>query len=206
MNRMTRLLPVACALSFAACGSTPAQNPMDLSTTQNPDLTRAADLSQIADMAGVTQTPPITGQSDIEAWIALGYYKSWHCEPAPHAARSPSPHGINRICSNDVLSATASNAEYPVGSAAVKELYAADMVTITGYAMYRHLSLGMTGDGGTPVDTGADWYYYERTGMNLVAVGTGDSGTPLSICVACHKAAGSDANHSGHDFVYTQVK
>jgi len=24
--------------------------------------------------------------------------------------------------------------------------------------------------------------------------------------VGCHQAAGSDAAHSGHDFVYTQVK
>ena len=35
--------------------------------------------------------------------------------------------------------------------------------------------------------------------------GTGMA-APEVICVSCHKAAGSDAAHSGHDYVYTQVR
>jgi hypothetical protein len=41
--------------------------------------------------------------------------------------------------------------------------------------------------------------------MGVVAVGGGMSGAPKSKCVGCHSAAGKDASHSGHDFVYAQV-
>ena len=29
---------------------------------------------------------------------------------------------------------------------------------------------------------------------------------PKDVCVSCHARAGSDEAHSGHDFVYTQVR
>jgi len=51
-------------------------------------------------------TPPM-GATAIEAWLAEGSYKQWHCEPALHEARSPSPHGFNRICSNDTVAGAA---------------------------------------------------------------------------------------------------
>lgn len=42
------------------------------------------------------------------------------------------------------------------------------------------------------------------------AAGTDDSttinGPAEDICVGCHMGAGMDADHPGHDFVYTQVK
>ena len=82
-----------------------------------------------------------------------------------------------------------------MGAAAVKELYkGADLV---GYAVERHIGAGADGK---------SWYWYERTADGVVADGNGDAGAPKTICVACHSAAGSDATHSGHDFVYTQVK
>jgi len=146
-------------------------------------------------MPGTAQTPPIGTQAQVEAWLAEGSYKSWKCEPAPHAARSPSPHGINRICSNDTLSAHGSG-EFPTGSAGVKELYDSAGTKIIGYATYLK-----TGPGG-----GESWHWYETINGSLVANGPGTSGTPKDVCVACHAAAGSDADHSGHDFVYTQVK
>ena len=43
-------------------------------------------------------------------------------------------------------------------------------------------------------------------GPGAVADGLGSAGTPLTICVGCHGAAGSDTAHPGHDMVYTQVK
>jgi hypothetical protein len=155
--------------------------------------------------AGDKQTPPSTNGQAVEAWLATGAYKSWKCETAPHAARSPSPHGTNRICSNDKLSTHASG-EYPVDSAGVKELYDSTGTNIVGYAVYRHTLAGTTGD---------TWYYYERVPADshaphdangVVADGMGSSGPAQTICVNCHQAAGSDANHFGHDFVYTQVR
>jgi len=151
------------------------------------------------------QKPPTTGRADVQAWLGTAAYKAWHCEPSPHEARKPSPHGMNRICSNDVLAAHG-DAEFPVDSAAVKELYDAAGSKIVGYAVYRHVKAGTSGDA---------WYWYETVpegsaaphdANGVVADGLGGAGPAKDICVSCHGAAGSDAAHFGHDFVYTQVK
>jgi len=150
------------------------------------------------------QNPPITGRLDVEAWIAKGFYKSWKCESAMHDARSPSPHGKNRICSNDKLSAN-TGGEYAVSAASVKEL-GDDTGAIVGYAVAVHVAAGKTGD---------TWYWYERVPLSspaphdnngVVADGKGDAGPAKTICVGCHSAAGIDMAHSGHDFVYTQLQ
>jgi len=142
------------------------------------------------------QTPPTGDETAMSAWLAEGDYNAWACESAPHAARSPSPHGINRICSNDALS-THGKGEYPVGAAGVKELYDAAGKKIVGHAVYLKVTKGK----------GEAWYWFEKTDANgLIANGLGDSGTPKTVCVGCHAGTGSDADHAGHDFVYTQVK
>lgn len=144
--------------------------------------------------AGNLQVPPTTSAADVGAWLKMGAYTTWHCEPAAHPARSPSPHGTNRICSNDALSG-AGLGEYPVDSAAVKEIL--DGTTVVGYAVYRHVRAGAGGD---------SWFWYEQQGGSVGAIGLGDKGTPHDVCVGCHGKAGSDAQHPGHDFVYTQVR
>jgi hypothetical protein len=158
------------------------------------------------------QTPPTSGRTDIESWISAGSYKGWSCEPAVHAARSPSPHGFNRICSNDLIAGAATGTTaWPKGSAAVKEIYASlTATTPTGYAVYLK----------TDADSaaGANWYWYERVPADsdaphdtngVVADGKGGGGTPKSICVGCHAAAGVDTAHTpstgGRDQVYTPV-
>jgi Cytochrome P460 len=139
----------------------------------------------------------------LEAWLAAGSYKSWSCEDAVHASRSPSPHGFNRICSNmQVDEARVGDGPWPKGAAAVKELYrSADDTEPMGYAVELKVADDSAG--------GAGWYWYERIGTDAVADGLGDSGAPKSICVSCHTAAGSDAAHTpteyGRDFVYTPV-
>jgi hypothetical protein len=162
---------------------------------------------------GDAQTPAM-GHEAVTAWLAGGAYKQWHCEPSVHAARSPSPHGFNRICSNDVLSADATaTGNWPMGSAAVKELYAAETdTTPVGYAVYLK----------TQADSaaGANWYWYEIVPLDstaaphdsrgVVADGLGTTGTPAKdICVGCHAAAGSDGPHTpsvgGRDQVYTPI-
>ena len=173
------LLSVLSLSALVACGGSPAMDP---------------------------QLPPTTGRTDVEAWLTAGLYKSWSCEPTSHTKRSPSPHDQNRICSNAALSGFAGTGEYPVGAAGVKELFDDTGKTIIGYAVAVHTKAGNTGD---------TWYWYERVPLTsaaphdangVVADGSGASGPAQTICVGCHQAAGSDAGHSGHNFVYTQVK
>ena len=158
------------------------------------------------------QTPPTTGRTDIEQWIKDASYKTWTCEPAVHEARSPSPHGFNRICSNDVIAGAAvGTAAWPKGAAAVKELYASlTATTPAGYAVYLKTDADSAG--------GSNWYWYERVPADseaphdangTVADGKGGDGPAKSICVGCHVAAGTDAPHTpstgGRDQVYTPV-
>jgi hypothetical protein len=158
------------------------------------------------------QTPPTSGRSDIESWLSDASYKTWSCEPAVHAARSPSPHGFNRICSNTLISgAVTASGEWPKGAAAVKEIYASLTDTVpVGYAVYVKTEATSA--------AGANWYWYERVpatseaphdANGTVADGKGGSGAAKTICVGCHAAAGSDAAHTpstgAHDQVYTPV-
>jgi len=161
--------------------------------------------------SGPTESPP-TGAIAIDAWLAAGSYKQWTCEPQSHAARSPSPHGFNRICSNSLVSSNATGtAAWPEGAAAVKELLPdAASTTPVGYAVYLK----------TKADSaaGANWYWYEKVPLDsaaphdatgVVADGMGSSGPAMTICVGCHGAAGSDPAHTpssgGRDQVYTAV-
>lgn len=161
--------------------------------------------------ATTSQRPP-QGAKAIEAWLAKGAYKDWQCESKKHEARAPSPHGWNRICSNDLISANTSGTKaWPSGAAAVKELYASeDADDPVGYAVYLK----------TDKDSadGDNWYWYERVPLDhpaphdddgVVADGLGDDGPAKNICVACHAAAGTDAAHTpskgGRDQVYTPV-
>jgi hypothetical protein len=158
------------------------------------------------------QTPPTTGRADIEQWLTDASYKTWHSEPAIHEARSPSPHGFNRIFSNDVIAGAATGTgPWPKGAAAVKELYASGTATTpVGFAVYLKTDADSAG--------GANWYWYERVPLDsaaphdangVVADGRGNSGPAMTICVGCHAAAGSDAAHTpsvgGRDEVYTPV-
>jgi len=57
-----------------------------------------------------SQTPPM-GAAAVQQWLSQGDYKGWNCEPDVHEARSPSPHGFNRICSNDLIANNATAAK-----------------------------------------------------------------------------------------------
>jgi len=158
------------------------------------------------------QTPPM-GRVEIESWLADGVFKSWAAEPAIHPSRDPSPHGFNRIWSNDLIANNvAGTRAWPAGAAAVKELYAS-MTDPTPIGVAVYLKLADDSDGGS------NWYWYERVPLDhpaphdangVVADGTGGSGPALQICVGCHNAAGADAAHTptagGRDQVYTPVR
>jgi len=134
---------------------------------------------------GETQNPPTASAADLSAWLKAGYYKSWHCEPMPHPQGPNGVHGDNRVCSNDVLAAASDQAEYPVGSASVKELY--NNGAVYGHSVSVRIKTGSSGDA---------WYWHEN----------GYSGTGLPVCVGCHKQAGSGGTYTGHDFVFIRVK
>jgi hypothetical protein len=157
------------------------------------------------------QTPP-QGAKAVEAWLTRGSYKDWSCEESVHASRAPSPHGFNRICSNDRIASKATDdGDWAKGAAAVKELYAsADAAKPVGYAVYLKTKDDTAG--------GDNWYWYERVPKDsaaphdadgVVADGLGDSGPAKTICVGCHVAACSDEAHTpttgGRDQVYTPV-
>lgn len=130
------------------------------------------------------QVPP-RGHEDLQTWIAGGFYMQWHCEPAPHPRRPPSPHGaMNRICSNDALSAATGDGAFPIDAAAVKEVFG-DSGAINAYAVYRKITERSDGD---------SWYWYEGSRDDTAANGQGERS-----CVNCHSRA-------PRDFVFTVVK
>ena len=97
------------------------------------------------------QLPP-RSHAALSTWLAAGHYRDWACEDAPHAARPPGAHGMNRICSNAALAETA-DGPYPIGAAAVKELYRNGAVG--GYAVGVKLAAPAAG---------SSWYWYEAIG------------------------------------------
>jgi hypothetical protein len=154
--------------------------------------------------AGNEQTPPTTGDATaVQAWLDAQHYLSWQCETEPHAPRGPSMHGMNRACSNDLVSAFTGKTgdERPAGSAAVKEFW--DAGKIIGRAAYvKTAAKSAQGDA---------WYWIASLeGMGVVANGLpAQDMVAKNVCVACHSTAGSAAatSTSGHsgDFVFTQV-
>lgn len=135
------------------------------------------------DRLDAPQLPP-RGAADLDAWLAAGYYKDWHCEPTPHAARAPSPHGTNRICSNDAIATATGTGAYPVGAAAVKELYDEAGASVAKRAVYRKLADGTDG---------SNWYWFEGDRATAAVDGAG-----VAACVGCHA-------HAERDFVFTAV-
>jgi len=163
-----------------------------------------------APLTSDAQTPPNSDGKAVEAWLAAGSYLGWSCELQPHAQMKVSPHGQNKICSNELESkfAGAAGSERPVGSAAVKELYD-DSATLVGYAVAVKVKPAS--------DSGAGWYWYERVPLSspvphdskgVVADGLGSKGAAQTICVGCHGAAALDDTHTvigSGDFVYDQI-
>lgn len=147
------------------------------------------------------QTPP-EGNDAVTKWLDVGYYKKWHCQSAAHASKAPSPHGFNRICSNDALAGAGSSGDFPEGSANVKELWDKIGGNVIGHAVYRKTASDSAG--------GANWYWFEFNpdidAKQPVADGMGDSGAAKSICVGCHVAAGASFASTSRDFVFTQVE
>ena len=149
----------------------------------------------------ISQTPPVLGMADIERWLADAWYLEWTCEGRSSVGVG---HSFNRICSNG-LAVAAGPGEFPVDAASVKEMRTLETGPIVGFAVSRHTR---------PGDGGDTWYWYERVPLDsplphdadgIAANGWGDFGGAIA-CVQCHRAAGSDADHTGHDLVYTVAR
>jgi hypothetical protein len=152
------------------------------------------------------QVPP-QGRGPLETWIRRGDYRAWSCQLTPHPAPMPSAHQFTRICLNRAWGETAVTSVFPMGAAAVKELYAADLRTIRGYAVMLKVGSG---------NTAADWYWYQRYEAGTlapdlpepiepdgtVADGVGTTGNAQRLCASCHSTAG-ELGRSGHHFAFT---
>ena len=143
-------------------------------------------------MLPVEQTPATASIAAADEWLARGYHLKWQCQMTPQDKRPPSGHtGKTRTCNNAALLASAGSGEYPVGAAAVKELYDGDG-KISGHAVSLRVAAG-AGD--------ERWFWFERTGAGdggVPAIGLGDVNNPRTICVGCHSGA-------PRDFVWTRV-
>jgi hypothetical protein len=125
---------------------------------------------------GTPQSPAVGSKADIEAWFASGAYLKWKCEAAGTGAGRDDTHGPNRVCSNDILSASSTGA-FPVGAANVKELRESNGA-VRGYAFMLKVKPG-NGTG--------NWYWYEKIGSRTVANAVADSS-----CTGCHNDAPRD--------------
>lgn len=115
----------------------------------------------------------------VREWLRAFMYRGW----APQTEiRATGQHGGERLYFNAALAASmrAGAAEHPIGSAAVRELYAGDLKTLKGFAL-----MHKTGPSGP---TGEGWYWYEIYDTDASAEPTvaepGARG-----CVGCHAHA-----------------
>lgn len=167
-------------------------------------MTRAASLTPVAMLAALAAgcfedphrpgdpaqlVPAAEGSAAVDDWIRAEHYQAWACQEIREPA-GPSVHGRVRVCAN-ALAATHGAGEFPVGAATVKELYDATDVLV-GVTLAAHTRAGATSD---------TWFWFERRGDEITADGW--FGARVEACVMCHEAAGRDAAHPGHDFVYT---
>jgi hypothetical protein len=206
MQAMRWAIGISCVLGLAAfgCGG-------DDDDTTGSKGDSALGAANPDGKPGDAQTPPTTSGADVEAWLAKGSYKKWTCEEVEHAQIKVSPHGYNRVCSNDLAAGFSGDVddERPINTASVKELYD-DESKLVGYAVGVKVKAKSAGGDG--------WYWYERVPKDsaaphdadgVVADGLGSAGAAKSICVSCHAGAGTDALHSinlSSDFVYLQAQ
>ncbi len=124
--------------------------------------------------SGCPATEIPTTPDELTTWLEAESYSGWPAESAVHASTGSSPHGPVRIFINDALDASLSamNTEHPMGVAAVKELYDADMVTRIGWSV----------EVKTQADSadGAGWYWYNNVN-DMITEGQG-----LGDCTGCH--------------------
>lgn len=115
----------------------------------------------------------------IRGWLQAFTYRSW---TPMTPIRATGEHGGERLYFNTTLAASlqAGAQDHPIGSAAVRELYAGDLETLKGFAL-----MHKTGPSG---DLGEGWYWYEIFGTTAASEPTVAEPAARG-CVGCHSHA-----------------
>lgn len=124
----------------------------------------------------------------IAQWLTEGHYLDWRCEAEKHAAREPSPHGINRICQNTIASdAIPGTGNFPVGATMVKEQYGSsgDTVLAIEVSVRENETDGANG-----------WRFWRGQGEGFARVT--QNVVNDDFCAGCHESA-------ERDFVWTPL-
>ncbi|MFO0666812.1 MAG: hypothetical protein U0174_22870 [Polyangiaceae bacterium] len=173
-------------LCLAACGTDPTQAGSDPEVDPNRDL-----------LPPDAETPPTGRAADIQSWITKGTFEAWACETTVGNPGPGSPHERSRGCENAKMAAQGKSiSEYPVGSAAVRELYDSTGEVVTGHVISVHVKAGKSPD---------TWFWYEEKKGTVTMKSLGTEGEPAhATCNACHVAAGN--GYEGHDFVFRQLE
>lgn len=114
----------------------------------------------------------------IRTYMTGGAYRSWMAEPAVHESSQNSPHGKVRVYFNNTSyeGLKANTLPLAVGSMIVKDLFQADGVTLSGYAVMMKTSA-------------SSWTWWEAFTNNL------DSpivfGVDTATCRGCHSQTGN---------------
>lgn len=117
--------------------------------------------------------------AQVREWLQTFRYRGWTPQTE---IRATGEHGGERLYFNPTLARSMSSgaSEHPIGSAAVRELYAGDLKTLKGFALMRK-----TGPSGI---VGEGWFWYEIFGTTAAAEPT-VSGPGVRDCVGCHAHA-----------------
>ena len=176
------------AAPATAVVATTADKPAAASVATTADKPAAASVAMVVPSVrdgGLLVDPVISvggvplDPAAIRGWLQVFAYREW----APQTdIRATGEHGGERLYFNATLDASmqARAPEHPIGSAAVRELYAGDLRTLKGFAL-----MHKTGPSGP---TGEGWYWYEvldTTG----AVEPTVAGPGARDCVGCHSHA-----------------
>lgn len=189
-------LALIAASGVIGCGSKTATVGPPGDGAAGMDAGADAELADTATPDGVassTQVPPATS-GGLDAWMASSPWMGWTCEPAPREARPSSPHQTVRVCENDVLTtarAVGGTGDFPVGAAAVKEMYYQGAIWAVAIAVR-----------GKPGIGGDSWFWWRKVldGTETPAITHADYGD--AFCAGCHAGA---ASGGGRDFIFTSV-
>jgi hypothetical protein len=173
MTKTARLLLV---LAIAGCSDDKEQGSSG-SSSGAPDAAPEAGFP--ADCPGGDEGGAVpTTSAELNLWLQRRAYKCWARESAIHP--STGVHGFNiRVHVNATLDASmkAHNPEHPLGAVAVKELYAADKETLTGWAV--------SVKNQPTSDSGQGWYWYETYSIAPEAPPSTE-GQGNTLCSNCH--------------------
>lgn len=179
---MRTLLPFLVA-ALSGCGGDDPGAPHDSGAADVATSETATSDSAGSDAVDAPVGDVPATAASLNAWLREKKYASFRGESAVHS--SSGPHGKVRTFVNESLAASldAASASHPRGAAAIKELYASDGVTLTGWAVEVKVE--------AESNAGKGWYWYEvfdtAPGATPVADGTG-----LPGCTGCHGSGARD--------------